>query len=316
MSIVQFHWGSSRSWELASYPLVAAHLISDAILLAGLEDLCQYPIRVCVQIREEGIRRGHTMDLRHIGGVAIGQHLAVYAAAADHPECEAVNGVEVACRLEDKEIHIVGLFIDPRSKPLLDMLEFCRNSRMRRNRDIFLKLRFLGYELSENMPEFNGKTLLDIGRPHFAKALVNHYAFPTLQSAFDKLLGYNKPAWVKRQYPLPEEVIKNIHLAGGVAVWAHPILRDVPDRAFLMRSCRRLKSMGLDGIEGFYSMFSARETLLVAEAAEKYGLKISGGSDFHGENRPNVVIGFGAGGLRVPDKLLYQLKECRAEKFL
>ena len=238
------------------------------------------------------------------------------AAAVDHPECEAVNGVEVACRLEDKEIHIVGLFIDPRSKPLLDMLEFCRNSRMRRNRDIFLKLRFLGYELSENMPEFNGKTLLDIGRPHFAKALVNHYAFPTLQSAFDKLLGFNKPAWVKRQYPLPEEVIKNIHLAGGVAVWAHPILRDVPDRAFLMRSCRRLKNMGLDGIEGFYSMFSARETLLVAEAAEKYGLKISGGSDFHGENRPNVVIGFGAGGLRVPDKLLYQLKECRAEKFL
>ena len=128
---------------------------------------------------------------------------------------------------------------------------------------------------------------------------------------FDKLIGHNKPAWVKRKYPLPEDVIKAIHLAGGIAVWAHPIMRDVPDLAFLMRSCRRLKAMGLDAIEGFYSMFSARESLLVAEAAEHYHLAISGGSDFHGENRPNVVLGFGTGGLRVPEELLYKLKETR-----
>ena len=69
--------------------------------------------------------------------------------------------------------------------------------------------------------------------------------------------------------------------------------------------------MGLDGIEGFYSMFSARESALISEKAEMYGLALSGGSDFHGENRPNVVLGFGAGGLRVPDKLLYKLKELR-----
>ena len=134
-----------------------------------------------------------------------------------------------------------------------------------------------------------------------------------MQNVFDKLLGFNKPAWVKRQYPLPEDVINAIHAANGAAVWAHPILRDVPDKAFLMRSCRRLKSMGLDGIEGYYSMFSARETALVSEAAEKYDLAISGGSDFHGDNRPNILIGFGAGGLRIPESLLYPLKFRKAQ---
>lgn len=233
------------------------------------------------------------------------------AAAVDHPECEAVNGVEISCQLSDREIHILGLFIDYRSKPLNELLSFCRNERMKRNRDMFLKLHFLGYDLSLDMPEFGGKELLEIGRPHFARALVNRYNFPTLQSTFDKLLGHNKPAWIKRKYALPEEVIKAIHLAGGLAVWAHPIMRDAADKAFLLRSCRRLKAMGLDGIEGFYSMFSARESDMVADAALKYDLGISGGSDFHGENRPNVVLGFGAGGLRVPEKLLHQLKERR-----
>ena len=256
------------------------------------------------------------LDLQ-LSAVALTDHDTVdgleefMAAGREHPECEAVPGVEIACQLADKEIHLLGLFIDPRSKQLQELLTFCRNERMKRNRDIFLKLHFLGYELDLSMPEFGGKSLLEIGRPHFARAMVKHYGFTTLQSVFDKLLGTNKPAWVKRRYPLPETVINTIHLAGGSAVWAHPILRDVPDRAFLMRSCRRLKAMGLDGIEGFYSMFSARESLLVAEAAEHYHLAISGGSDFHGENRPNVVLGFGAGGLRVPEALLYKLKETR-----
>ena len=70
------------------------------------------------------------------------------AAGKDHPECEAVPGVEIACQLADKEIHIIGLFIDRRSKALNDLLDFCRNERMRRNRDIFLKLHFLGIFLA------------------------------------------------------------------------------------------------------------------------------------------------------------------------
>ena len=236
------------------------------------------------------------------------------AASADHPECEAVPGVEMSCKLANKEIHIIGLFIDHRSKVLIEFLEACRHERMKRNRDIFLKLRYLGYELEQDMPEFNSRPLDSICRPHFAKALLNRFPgkFSSMQNVFEKLLGHGRPAWVDHRHPLPEDVIKTIHAAGGITVWAHPIQRDVPDKAFLMRSCKRLKSMGLDGIEGFYSTFSARESALVAEAAEKYDLVISGGSDFHGENRPNTLLGFGAGGLRVPEELFFKLKELKA----
>ena len=66
--------------------------------------------------------------------------------------------------------------------------------------------------------------------------------------------------------------------------------------------------MGLDGIEAYYSMFSGRETALISEVAEQYGLMLSGGSDFHGENRPNILLGFGSGGLRVPEELFFLLK--------
>ncbi len=231
------------------------------------------------------------------------------AAGKDHPECEAVPGVEVACTLYMREIHITGLFIDRRSAALLAFLEKCRQERAKRNRDIFLKLHFLGYELAPEMEEFGNKPLDAIGRPHFALALKNRYGFATSQQVFDKLLGHNRPAWVPRRLPSPQEAITAIHAAGGAAVWAHPILRDSNERAFLMRACRKMASWGLDALEGYYSLFSARETLLVSEAAEKFGLVLSGGSDFHGENSPNIVLGFGAGGLRVPEELLYKLKE-------
>ncbi len=233
------------------------------------------------------------------------------SAALEHPECEAVPGVELACMLYMREVHIVGLFIDRHSPVLNDFLEKCRIERAKRNRDIFLKLHFLGYELDQNMPEFGGKSLDVIGRPHFALALKNRYGFTTSQQVFDKLLGHNRPAWVPRRLPSPQEAIGAVHAAGGIAIWAHPVLRDSNERAFLTRACRKLSAWGLDGIEGYYSLFSANETLLVSEMAEKYGLALSGGSDFHGSNSPNIVLGFGAGGLRVPVELLYKLKEKR-----
>ena len=231
------------------------------------------------------------------------------AAAEEHPECEAIPGVELACSFCSREIHILGLFIDHRSPVLKDFLEKCRMERIKRNRDMALKLHFLGYDVDLSAPPFSDTPADSIGRPHFARAIKEKYDFPTLQSVFEKLIGHNRPAWVPRRLPSPQEAIEVIHKSGGIAVWAHPILRDSNERAYLNRSARKLSAMGLDGIEGFYSMFSARESAMVAETAEKYTLAISGGSDFHGENSPNVVLGFGAGGLRIPENLLGGLKK-------
>ena len=233
------------------------------------------------------------------------------AAAAEHPECEAICGVELACSFMSREVHIVGLFINPASPELAGIIENARQERMRRNRDLFVKLDLLGYKLALEMPEFSNLPLDGVGRPHFAAALVNRYGFAHPRQVFEKLLGKNRPAYIPRRLPEPAGAINAIHAAGGVAVWAHPVRREANERAYLKRAARKLAALGIDAIEGYYSMFSANETAMVHEVAAPLGLAISGGSDFHGANSPDVVLGFGAGGLRVPAELLIALKAKR-----
>lgn len=264
------------------------------------------PAELFASAVEVGLRAVALTDHDTVAG--LGEFLD---AGRGHPECEAIPGVELACTLCDREIHLIGLFVDRRSPALEAFLGRCREERARRNRDLFLKLKFLGYELSPEMPEFSSRPLDAIGRPHFARALAARGSFASNQAVFDKLLGTGKPAWVPRKLPAPEEAIAAIHAAGGVAVWAHPIQRDGRDRAHLNRFCRKLADWQLDGIEGYYSLFGAKETELVTAAAAAHSLALSGGSDFHGENTPLLVLGYGAGGLRVPLDLLYGLKEKR-----
>lgn len=266
------------------------------------------PTELFASAVESGLRAVALTDHDTVAGVE-----EFLAAGTAHPECEAVPGVELACMFCDREIHIVGLFIDRHAPGLLEFMEKCRRERAKRNRDIFLKLKFLGYELSPDMPVFSGRPLESLGRPHFAAALVARYGFPSNQSVFDKLLGHGKPAWIPRKLADPAEAIAAIHSAGGVAIWAHPVQRDAGDRTWLNRGCRKLAELGLDGVEGYYSLFSARDTAMVSEAAAKYGLALSGGSDFHGANTPLLVLGYGSGGLRVPLELLYGLKQKRME---
>lgn len=232
-------------------------------------------------------------------------------ASRNHPECEAICGVELACSFMSREIHIVGLFIDPHSPELNAFIENARIERMRRNRDLLVKLDLLGYKLDPEMPEFSGLPLDGIGRPHFAAALVNRFGFTHPRQVFEKLLGKNRPAYIPRRLPDPAGAIAAIHSAGGVAVWAHPVRREANERAYLKRAAKKLAALGLDAVEGYYSMFGAAETAMVHETALPLGLAISGGSDFHGANSPDVVLGFGAGGLRVPAELLNALKAKR-----
>lgn len=233
------------------------------------------------------------------------------AAAKEHPECEAIPGVELACSFMSKEIHIVGLFINPAGVKLQEFIEDARLERMRRNRDLLVKLSLLGYELDLSMPQFAGLPLEGVGRPHFAAALIEHYNFTHPRMVFEKLLGRNRPAYIPRRLPEPSRAIEAIHDAGGIAVWAHPVRREANERAFLKRAARKLTNMGLDAIEGYYSMFSSVETAMVTEVAGSLDLALSGGSDFHGANSPDVILGFGAGGLRVPAALLDGLKAKR-----
>ncbi len=226
------------------------------------------------------------------------------------PETEAISGVEISCSYSNREIHLLGLFVDCESAVLNDFLALRREDRMRRNGEILRKLASLGFPLSRDEPEFSTVDAGSLGRPHIALALIRRYGFASMTAVFDKLLGHSRPAFVPRRLPDPVQAIAAIHAAGGVAVWAHPVYRNRNERAWLKRGLRKLSCWGLDAVEGYYSLFGADETALVKEMAGIYGVAISGGSDYHGDNS-SVALGSGAGGLRVPVQLLSALKSRR-----
>ncbi|MDD3885244.1 MAG: PHP domain-containing protein [Victivallaceae bacterium] len=231
------------------------------------------------------------------------------AAARLHPGVEAIAGVEISTLFSARELHFVGLFIDPADPELAAFLAEMRENRRRRNEAIKAKLHFLGYPVEWSDPAFGGLDPTSAGRPHFARVLVEHYGFPTMQSVFDKLLKNGCPAYVRRELPDPSRAIAAIHAAGGVAVWAHPVYRERNERAFVRRVLKRFAPLGLDAAEAYYSMFGPPETALMLEMTSTFGLAVSGGSDYHGKNSPAVALGEGAGGLRVPAEVVATLRE-------
>ena len=261
------------------------------------------PARIPALAAELDLAAVALTDHDTLGGIA-----EFIAAAEDFPEVEAVPGVEISCEYSGREIHLLGLFVDHGSPELNEFLRLRREDRLRRNEEMMRKLNSLGFALSWEDEEFRGGDIANLGRPHFARALVRRYGFPSLAAAFEKLLGHSRPGYVPRRLPGPVPAIEAIHAARGIAVWAHPVYRDRNERAWLNRGLRRMAGWGLDAVEGYYSLFGKNETALVSEVAERYGVALSGGSDYHGANS-TVAMGSGSGGLRVPEELLDGLKK-------
>ncbi len=237
---------------------------------------------------------------------------AFLAAAEAFPQLEAIAGVELAAMYSSREIHFVGLFIDPEAPTLRAFLEHQRQERMERADLIRRRLTSLGYPLTDaEIAEAGGGEVT--GRPHFARALQQKYHFSSMAEVFDKLLKRGCPAYIPRQLPPPHVVIETIHAAGGVAVWSHPVYRQRNERAWVRRIMKKFTPLGLDAVEGYYSLFGPAETALVSELATEYGLALSGGSDFHGENTPRIALGSGAGKMFVPAQLLDELKKRKTQ---
>ena len=234
--------------------------------------------------------------------------------AKDFPEIEAIPGVELSSIYAARELHIVGLWVDHTSEQLISYLEEQRLKRCERNHTMRRKLISLGYDFDWDEPEFEKVEFSNIGRPHIANVMCRKYGFNSTQEVFEKLIGHNRPAYVRRDLPFPSQAITAIRNAGGVAVWAHPTYREKNERNFVKKMAKRLKERGLGGIEAYYTLFGPNETRLVTEIAELTQLACSGGSDWHGRNTPEVEVGTGKGGLRVPDTLLEVLRAKREQQ--
>lgn len=112
--------------------------------------------------------------------------------------------------------------------------------------------------------------------------------------------------------PSVEEVIKQIHQAGGLAFLAHVYVYNwAKDKKALIDDL--MCNYNFDGMECYYSEFSEEQTRYVLEVCEKRGLYKSGGSDYHGENKPGIELGFGRGNLKIPNEIIEKWHKMRQE---
>lgn len=221
---------------------------------------------------------------------------------------EVVAGVEISVDF-NHELHFLGYFFDNNYLNIAPVLELLKQERAQRNAKIIDKLNQLGFDLSINdIDHATDKSV--IGRGHIAKALVKKGYAKSVQDAFDKYLAYQRPAYVARTKFSVEQAIHYILNAGGIPVLAHPkFLGLSPDQ--LDNLISDFSKLGLCGIETYYSENTELDTLTTLQIANKYNLLITGGSDFHGTLKPDIQIGVGRGNLKVPYRLLDDLKAFR-----
>lgn len=232
-------------------------------------------------------------------------------AAGEKFEIEIVPGVELSTSYEGGRFHLLGYLFD-RDSNLTRVLGEILFERGNRNAVIFENLKNLGVPLEESeVRAFAGRDDGELGRPHFARAMVARGYVETTQEAFDKYLADGAPGYAPKKVLTPQEAIALIHDAGGVAIWAHPPMRKKFSYDELEERLRDWIGWGLDGLEIYYSEYSPEDSAWTSEMREKYNLLGTGGSDFHGVSKPHIQLAKTQTGDAVPDGVLQELKARR-----
>lgn len=222
-----------------------------------------------------------------------------------HP-IRIIPGTELSVSYKNRDIHILGLFLNPNNQTLKDELLKARIKRDERNEKMALNLAKAGIDISiSKMRELEGNVVLT--RAHFAKYLTEHGYTKSIKDAFDKYLNDESPYYVKREYLTPEKGIEIIHEAGGLAILAHPLLYKYTLKE-VEELVQYLCQYGLDGIEVIHSSNTGFDEGHLRRIGNKFSLLFSGGSDFHGENKPNIKLGVGYGNLKIPYAMLETLE--------
>lgn len=236
--------------------------------------------------------------------------LELFREAGEKYGMETICGIEFAALWEQRhqpEIHIVGLGFSPDASALSLALREIKASRDRRNEKMAAQLTSIGLPVTlEEVAQNAGGQI--ITRAHFANVLLQKKLVPDRATAFSRYLSPGCPGYVAREFLTPKLCIDTIHAAGGAAVLAHPTLYGL-DRDGLEVLCQELCGYGLDGIECFYSTYTADQTKQIRRLAERFHLLPSGGSDFHGDNKPDIRLGAGKGNLSIPYGLWEKLRE-------
>lgn len=247
-----------------------------------------------------------------LSAVALCDHNTVaglpsFLKAAENSPVEAVPGAEFSTDYQGTELHILGLFLRPEYYgTITEMMDDAHQRKERSNRELVDALCRAGYALDYEQIKSQSPSGF-INRAHIAAELTRLGYTADRKDAFSRLLSpkcgfYHPPERIDAF-----EMIRTIKDMGAAAVLAHPFLslkEEKPLRQFLAQA----KAVGLDGMEVRYSTFDEEQTQLAEELVREYGLLPSGGSDFHGQNKPDIQLGKGKGGLKVPLSFLDGLK--------
>jgi len=216
-------------------------------------------------------------------------------------QVEIIPGIELSAEFPKDNLHFVGLLIGYKNKAFLDKLRPLKDARKIRNKKMLSQLQALGFNIT--VDENSSVTT----RAHFARALLEGGYVASMEEAFELYLSPGKPGYLKRVTPSPKECIDLIHDAGGIAILAHPTLYKLKTTE-IEELIASLADDGLDGIEAIYPLHTPEEETYFIDLAKRYSLIISGGSDFHGDNKPGLELGTGYGNLKIPHAVLDVIK--------
>jgi len=242
------------------------------------------PAEVVRLAKEGGLKALALTDHDTIAG------LAEAVAAGETYGVEVIPGVEISARFPGGSMHILGLGIDYHNGHLSERLAVLQQARAARNPQIIAKLNDLGVKITlEQVAKISGAG--QMGRPHIARALMEAGYVGSIQEAFDRYLRNDGQAYVpKFRFPPPEAIamIKDVQ---GVPVLAHPFTLNLGSAFALKNTLTELKALGLAGIEALYSEHTPEQEALYLRLAQELDLLVTGGSDFHGDNKPELTLG-------------------------
>jgi len=259
---------------LPGFDLHAHSTVSDGTLA---------PAAVVALAAQAGLEGLALTDHDHVGGLAEAQE------AGRRLGVEVIAGIELSAEdAQAGELHLLGYFVDPRDGALLARIASLRDMRARRGAAMVERLRAAGVAITLDEVAREVAPGAALGRPHVARVLVARGHARDVQDAFDRWLADGRPGYVPKERLTPRDAIALVHAAGGAAVLAHAVTVAESEREGLVR---RLAAVGLDGIEVAHSKHGPKERATFAAWAKELGLVATGGSDFHGANKPDVALG-------------------------
>lgn len=215
-----------------------------------------------------------------------------------------IPGVELSAEGTPGKCHLLGFGIRLDDAAFQETLADLSQKRRERNGKIVERFRSLGVDMTLEEVQNAAPPGANLGRPHMAQVLVNKGVVRDFAEAFARFLGDGGPAYVEKAVLSPADAIRLIHGAGGLCFLAHPgLLKLAPHETHETR-INALQELGLDGIEAYYGMYAPVQTDRFLRLAQKRGLLVTGGSDFHGANKPDVHLGAVRDGERLPADLL------------